>query len=118
MQETFEYYEGYLCLKSVDVMYSKPAMLTVYYPFLQIPRNDIAHLIGAKAYPVGGQGSYCYKSVDSVDARWFRLQNLGQTKPLHTREEPIPCPRVRKGIKTRWESWHWQKLLKQGWVPA
>ena len=29
--------------------------------------------------------------------------------------EPVPCPKVRAGIETRWHEGHWQKLLKKGW---
>lgn len=31
---------------------------------------------------------------------------------------PCPCPKVRKGIETRWISGRWEKHLKSGWTPA
>lgn len=36
-------------------------------------------------------------------------------------EEPIPCPKVRKGTETRWSgvNGQWEKYLaSRGWVPA
>ena len=33
------------------------------------------------------------------------------------REEPYPCPKVRNGIETRYQSGAWQKYLKtKGWI--
>lgn len=31
---------------------------------------------------------------------------------------PIPCPKVRSGIETRYRHGAWEKLLKTGWVLA
>ena len=116
MQETFDYYEGYLCLKSTDTMYGRPARLTLYYPFFRARESDIAHLVGVKAL-CGHLGLYT-PDRGAFDMRTFQLPDGGQTKPIHSVEEDIPCPKVRKGIRTRWESGYWQKLLKIGWVPA
>jgi hypothetical protein len=34
-------------------------------------------------------------------------------------ETPVPCPKVRKGIETRWHQGAWQKYLQtKGWVAA
>ena len=33
-------------------------------------------------------------------------------------ERDVPCPKVRKGIETRWHNGEWQKMLKGGWVRA
>lgn len=32
--------------------------------------------------------------------------------------EPVPRPKVRKGIETRWHYGKWEKLTKKGWVPV
>jgi len=35
------------------------------------------------------------------------------------REDPLPCPPIRRGIETRYHMGAWQKYLKaSGWVPA
>lgn len=35
-----------------------------------------------------------------------------------TEVEPIPCPKVRKGIETRYRQGRWEKCLKTGWTAA
>jgi hypothetical protein len=42
----------------------------------------------------------------------------GSTIAAIIEDEPIPCPRVRKGTETRWNgtAGRWEKLLKAGWV--
>lgn len=32
--------------------------------------------------------------------------------------EPVPAPKVRRGVELRWREGRWQKLLKKGWVAA
>jgi hypothetical protein len=53
-----------------------------------------------------GQGNYvrCY------------LPERGSTKATMVRSESVPCPKVRKGIETRWRDGRWQKLLRAGWT--
>jgi hypothetical protein len=37
----------------------------------------------------------------------------------HIEEIDVPCPKVRKGIETRWYQGAWQKYSKaEGWIPA
>jgi hypothetical protein len=46
---------------------------------------------------------------------------LASEMSLEPTVEPIPYPKVRKGVETRWHKWNgrWEKYLKaQGWVPA
>ena len=48
-----------------------------------------------------------------------RLVNGGRTQAIKREIEPIPCPRVRAGIETRYRSGRWEKYLKrEGWVRA
>ena len=44
----------------------------------------------------------------------------GSAKSISLVEEPLPCPKVRKDIETRWNSSReqWEKLLRKGWVAA
>jgi hypothetical protein len=44
---------------------------------------------------------------------WFPGYQTGRTAV-----EPIPRPKVRAGIETRYRYGRWEKLLKKGWVPA
>ncbi len=48
---------------------------------------------------------------------WFP----GDRECERSETRPIPCPKVRAGIETRWNRYQggrWEKLLKRGWVPA
>jgi len=47
---------------------------------------------------------------------WFP----GDQQAERETREPIPCPKVRAGVETRWNRYEsrWEKLLKRGWVPA
>lgn len=55
---------------------------------------------------------------------WHTYNGYGNHTQFLTNKEgtieqiPIPCPKVRKGIRTRWMNERWEKELKQGWVPA
>jgi hypothetical protein len=55
-----------------------------------------------------GQG--CYLSGTLADG--------GATRAIIVETIPIPCPKVRAGIETRWHNGQWQKLLKTGWRNA
>lgn len=56
----------------------------------------------------------------SQDRGGFKFFLLGSRVADIQIREPFPCPRVRKGIETRWnDSQGWQKYLKsEGWVTA
>lgn len=47
---------------------------------------------------------------------WADVPVRGDQLPHHFEEEPIPCPKVRAGIQTRWRDGMWRKLLKSGWT--
>jgi hypothetical protein len=51
-------------------------------------------------------------------ARIIALPELGATKCIKQEVNPIPAPKVRKGIPIRWRG-HWEKYLQRdGWVRA
>lgn len=47
---------------------------------------------------------------------FYDLPQGGKTRPEFTEETPFECPKVRRGIETRYRDGRWQKLLKSGWV--
>jgi hypothetical protein len=57
-----------------------------------------------------------YGGTLSNGARFYvRIDPRGQAVKIE--ETPIPCPKVRAGMETRFERGSWQKYLKaQGWV--
>lgn len=42
----------------------------------------------------------------------------GSEKAQVVEKEPLPPPKVRRGVEVRYRDGGWQKLLKKGWVPA
>jgi hypothetical protein len=40
----------------------------------------------------------------------------GDTKAEKIERVSVSCPKVRRGIATRWHRGRWEKLLKRGWV--
>lgn len=44
------------------------------------------------------------------------LANGGSTKSVLFETHDVPCPKVRKGIETRWHNGRWEKLLRGGWT--
>ena len=70
-----------------------------------------------------GTGRYQFRKKGQYLRPWIEINliELGRTNSTKTDIIPIPCPKVKSGIKTRWSTWHgrWEKELKhKGWVPA
>lgn len=40
----------------------------------------------------------------------------GSVEAAHVETIPVPPPKVRAGIETRWKDGRWERLLKRGWV--
>ena len=77
---------------------------------------NLADAIDRAATSAGGFVS-CYLG----DGAYFRARMplLGQTPALSITETPIPRPKVRVGVETRYRDGRWEKLLKaRGWVAA
>lgn len=58
------------------------------------------------------------EDADFWQLRPFRAFVRGNTEAVKVEETPVPCPKVRKGIATRWYRGRWEKLLKSGWTIA
>lgn len=75
-----------------------------------------------------GDGTYTVRTVADLDRECsgynahftVALINGGRTAATWIDIEPIPCPKVRKGIETRWSSrGYWEKYTKRdGWIVA
>ena len=70
-----------------------------------------------------GTGRYQFRRKGQYLRPWNNIDliELGRTVSTKTDIVPIPCPKVKSGINTRWSTWHgrWEKELKhKGWVPA
>ena len=116
---TVDYRDGWLCVKWIDTDSSEPIRFTSWYPVRQVPKCDAADWIGREATPIGSQGGlYSMRTADypcgyRVD---LRLLNGGQTTPIAFDRTPIPCPKVRKGLETRYHNGCWEKRLRTGWT--
>jgi hypothetical protein len=114
--------EGYLCIRWDDAEYDRPERVTCWYPAFRAHRADYAHLIGLPAQPVGGSGGrYTVRIGEGFSGHHVtvQLERGGNTQPIAFERTPIPCPKVRKGVETRYAHREWQKYLKTaGWVPA
>ena len=116
MTHTIDYKDGYLCVRIEDNLDSEPLHTVSWYPIARGPRCDYEHLIGQEAYDDRDGwysvktdiGTYGYQRMCCVDG--------GKTMPIAGELTPIPCPKVRAGIITRYQNSHWEKRLKSGWV--
>ena len=102
------------------VRYTEPILDHFYWP--------VAHCECSKSqaedlFPLGqvlhnrGTGIYGYRLPGGRDVTVY-LKDGGRTQAVKIEQEAIPCPKVRKGIETRWQGTYWQKLLKTGWTVA
>jgi hypothetical protein len=117
---TVDWRDGWLCVHDTDDDFSTPTRTHTWWPVRQVPRSDAEPIIGREAFE-GRPGSYSARTAPYPAGYWVELPLLagGQTRPLATATEPIPQPRVRKGIETRYRTGRWEKYLKaSGWVTA
>lgn len=65
-------------------------------------------------------GRYCFKKHYLEEYRYIDLINGARTQSTKTDIEPVICPKVRSGIKTKWNGLksRWEKELKTGWCVA
>lgn len=120
-------YEGTFCVLSESTDYDDPMRTRVWYPTSDRVVSYTREYIGAHVVTAMGSdsvyrieryadGSFCRVPGNGL---CFRLVNGGKTMPVHGEREPVPCPRVRKGIETRWYRGGWEKYIKSqgGWIP-
>ena len=115
--------EGYAVVRSPMIYSDKPEEIVNYYPTGMRTKS----LIEDFGIPVPADLEYSRMGEYAVmtgramysRARIIALPELGQTKCIKQEVIPIPCPKVRKGVETRWNNGRWQKYLKsEGWVTA
>lgn len=105
-----------LLLETVDVFSTQPMQRVRRYRITAYTGN----FYNANTPEVG-----CY-TIDHWDPTCMRVADVngrccGQIRinrdPVETFDVDIPCPKVRKGIHTRWDGTRgrWMKLLRTGW---
>jgi hypothetical protein len=99
-----------------------------YYP-TGINENDFIARYGkledqeiCNAHEQFHNGVYQFRQKGYGFRDWFRipLPNLAKTEATKTEVIPVRCPKVKKGINTRYNGYkgQWEKELKSGWCVA
>ena len=106
------------CIGESFTGHDKPEVVTNHWPIGRItPWIDLEKFNGAEVTKGGCNYEYSLRIAPYNYVRMY-LKDLGKTESIHTTTEPMPCPKVRKGIETRYRWGKWEKLLKSGWVLA
>ena len=113
--------DGSLYVRYPDYDYFKPIMHVLYWP-TGLKAYDFRaydYELPAELADLGGGAYQLPRKTYGGYGPVVRLTNGGQTKAEKIEHIDVPCPKVRKGVQTRWERGHWQKYLKtSGWVAA
>ncbi len=119
MRDRLELKDGWLCVRTEIIGTHKPTRTVVWYPSVRMLKGifDDLELGSAEVREAPFSGEY-HAYVRDFPGKLIQLKDLGATKPIAHETHTIPCPKVRKGIETRWSYGEWQKLLKKGWVSA
>ena len=114
--------DGWAFVRSPFIYSDKPEEIVNYYP-TDMRTKD---LIENHGIPVPANLQYSTMGKYAVitgrpmygQSRIIALPQLGQTQCTKQEVIPIPCPKVRKGIPTRWRNTRWEKYLATGWTAA
>lgn len=106
--------------------YIEPRYSVHYYP-TGIFSNAFITTFGAledqeicNAHEQFHQGIYQFRHKGYGFREWHRIQlpQLAKTEATKIEFVDIPCPKVKKGINTRYKNGKWEKELKSGWCSA
>ena len=112
------------CIQESFPMSDKPEMIIYHWPIGITDDSYHRVALNLSSYEesevMKGSCSYEYRlrTAGTHEYIYLYLKDQGKTKSIHTIVEAIPCPKVRKGIETRWYNGRWEKLLKTGWKSA
>jgi hypothetical protein len=114
---------GWLCVKERYARSSEPIVDIHYWPVAQGYRPDLAYRLVCldtdQELRKIESGIFEAPNGALTPLRIY-LKDGGSTRAIKTEHEPVPCPKVRKGMNTRWNEWKgcWEKELKSGWTMA
>jgi len=113
--------DGWAVVRSPMVFSDKPEEIVNYYPTglrtLSLTRDYGIPVPAELAYSRMGEYAVMTGKPMYGRARIIALPDLGATKCIKQEVIPIPAPKVRKGIETRWRNGRWEKYLKaEGWT--
>jgi len=115
--ETLVDHDGDLCVLYRYTLTDTPELARSFYPIGCKTRHFVSNYGDGKiGQTLRTLGDGIYQDNDGLK---YRLVECGRTKPIAFDRVPVPCPKVRKGIETRWHNGQWEKYLKsQGWISA
>ena len=113
--------KGELCISMSGVDFKEPFYNVSHYPTGISIRNFKSDYGELNEWDVKKDGSsYAIVRKGMAFARpiMLHLKEGGKTHSVKFEKIPIPCPKVKAGIKTRWSSdkESWMKELKTGWT--
>lgn len=115
-------WNGEICIVDEWTMDEKPTRVIAYWPTgiraFNFYRNWGEDLKGAPARYTGRNGIYELMPPGRNEKPiQIQLVRGGQTYAIHTDNVPYPCPKVKKGMQTRYFQGDWWKYLKsKGWT--
>ena len=115
---TIEYKDRCLYLVSQFSELDKPLLHKQYWNFGPYDAESAARYSSGQEIRALGDGRYSVQ-VAPFNWRTLALPEGGRTIVDHVDITTIECPKVRKGIETRYWNGRWQKYLKsEGWISA
>jgi hypothetical protein len=124
---SFSNVDGILCVKMVSSDYKEPFNNVSHFPtdirVYDFIRNfDLKSLEQLEITYQEGYGIYVFHMKDVICGPTWRIQlkEGEKTRAIKFEKIPIICPKVRAGIKTRYndDRGRWEKELKTGWCSA
>jgi hypothetical protein len=114
--------DGKLVIRYETANWSEPTRVIMYYPLSEDRSSGAPWRLEGRAVVSTGYGEW---RGAPEDPDFWQLRNAtavalngDKTEAVKVEREPIPCPKVRAGIQTRWHEGRWEKLMKKGWVAA
>ena len=95
-----------------DTLWSEPIVVTQYWPTIR--ETFTGYLEDGDELSQNGTTVY-YSVKRGIPYQRPELVIAVDSAGIDRVEEPFPCPKTRKGTKTRYLQGRWQKLMAKGW---
>ena len=104
-----------------DTLGHKPVAIRQVWEIDTVTMKRFSHCMEVEAIGRDATIDYGFVSCYLGNGNYFQgtMAQGGSTPAIITEQTPVPCPKVRAGIETRWRNGRWEKYLKtKGWVSA
>ncbi len=114
--------KGQILIRETSAKFDEPELIVWYWP-TRFGRRDLEKWDGSDPYKPDDIKIHHHSTTYSLKLPgmgvWTDSGIQGNTQAVRVDIEPIPRPKVRKGIETRFRNGRWEKYLKtKGWVAA